>query len=100
MVEVFRQRVPEYEVTSGEASKRQRAWDNTGSESHFAELLSSANQVHRARLLAAKQPYSGAWLNVAPLPALGLHLDDESVRVAAALRVGAPICEPAVAANV
>ena len=93
-VACFRSRVPEYEVPSGDASKRQRAWDDTSAGSHFAELLGSANQVHRARLLAAKQPHSGAWLNVAPLPALGLHLDDESVRVATALRVGAPVCEP------
>ena len=93
-VAVFREKIPGFEVPGGEASKRQRAWDDTSSESRFGELLGAVNQVHRARLLAAKQPHSGAWLNAAPLPALGLHLDDESVRVAAALRVGAPVCEP------
>ena len=93
-VAVFREKIPGFEVPGGEASKRQRAWDDTSSESRFGELLGAVNQVHRARLLAARQPHSGAWLNAAPLPTLGLHLDDESVRVAAALRVGAPVCEP------
>ena len=44
--------------------------------------------------MAAKEPYSGAWLGAVPLPTLGLHLDDSSVRVSVALRLGATICEP------
>ena len=45
-------------------------------------------------MLAASTPYAGAWLNTTPIPNLGLHLDDSSVRVAVALRTGAQLCEP------
>ena len=65
---------------------------------HFEILVDSANQVNRTRLLAAKQPHSGAWLNVTALPtrvpSLGLHLGDAYIRVATAVRVGTLICEP------
>ena len=56
-------------------------------------MTEEANQLHRARLLAASQPHTAAWLQAVPVPKLGLHLDEESVRVAVALRLGAPICE-------
>ena len=57
-------------------------------------LLSQSSQIHRARLLAAKQPHSGCWLRAVPISQLGLHLDDETLRISVALRVGASICEP------
>ena len=56
-------------------------------------MVGSANQLHRARLVAASQPHTAAWLQAVPVPSLGLHLDEESVRVAVALRLGASICE-------
>ena len=93
-VSEFQSSFPQSVLPDGEAAKHQKAWDGIISSTHLEILVESANQVHRARLLAAKQPHSGAWLNVTPLPSLGLHLDDASVRVATALRVGAPICEP------
>ena len=55
--------------------------------------LEPANQVHRARLLAASSSNSGSWLGATPLPGLGLHLDDASVQIGVALRLGAPVCE-------
>ena len=50
--------------------------------------------MHRARLLAASSPNSGAWLGATPLPSIGLHLDNPTVQVGVALRLGVPICEP------
>ena len=73
---------------------RQRDWDDAACRSRRDRLLDSSNQLHRARLLAASAPNSGAWLHALPLPSLGLHLDEETVRVGTALRLGAPICQP------
>ena len=45
-------------------------------------------------MLAAKQLRSGAWRNAVPLSNLGLHLDDETLRISVALRIGAAVGEP------
>ena len=50
--------------------------------------------MSRARLLAAHTRESGAWLNALPVSALGLRMDDDTVRVAMGLRLGAPLCLP------
>ena len=82
------------ELPEGESASLQRTWDDIAASNVFQDILRSSNQVHRARLLAASTPYAGAWLNTTPIPNLGLHLDDSSVRVAVALRTGAQLCEP------
>ena len=68
-VSEFQSSFPQSALPDGEAAKHQKAWDGIISSTHLEILVESANQVHRARLLAAKQPYSGAWLNVTPPPA-------------------------------
>ena len=73
---------------------QQRVWDDAVSTVIKNRLISGVNQVHRARLLASCQPHTAAWLQAIPVPSLGLHLDPETVRIAVALRIGAPICEP------
>ena len=42
------------------------------------------------------QPRSrgGAWLQALPITSLGLRMDDGTIRVAAGLRLGAPLCRP------
>lgn len=72
----------------------QRVWDDIASSCLKENLLKEANQVDRARLLAAAQPHTAAWLQAIPVPNLGLYLDPETVRIAIALRLGAPVCEP------
>ena len=47
-----------------------------------------------ARLLAATCKESGAWLQALPIPSIGLRMDNDTVRVAAALRLGSSICRP------
>ena len=47
----------------------------------------------RASLLAAAEPHTAAWLQALPVTSLGLHLDDDTFRVAVALRLGAMVCE-------
>ena len=57
-------------------------------------LLEGTDQVTRARLLAAAEPHTAAWIQALPVTNLGLQLDNDSVRVAVALRLGAAVCEP------
>ena len=74
---------------------KQKAWDTISSDLIAANLLRDAeSQVSRARLLAAARPESGVWLHAIPIPSVGTHLDAETLRIAVALRVGAPICHP------
>ena len=93
-IEVFRGRYPSANPPDGDALGRQRSWDDLACDARFSELLEPANQIHRARLLAAKEPFTAAWLNAIPLPSLGLKFDAATVRVAVAMHVGATICEP------
>ena len=55
-------------------------------------LEASPTDADRARLRAAAQPHSSAWLNALPVASLGTLLDREALRTAVALRVGAPVC--------
>ena len=60
----------------------------------FRSLLAAAAASPAEQALAAGTPDAGLWLNALPSPSLGTHLDDESFRIAAALRLGCPICQP------
>ena len=72
----------------------QATWDGPICQMALNGLLERADQVSRARLLAASRPESGLWLHAMPVSTLGTLLDPESLRVAIALRVGAAVCEP------
>ena len=78
---------PAIEVPSGEGVSQQRAWDDAISKIEFDNLLSSANQIESARLLAAASPHSGAWLHALPIDELGLKLEDDAIRIAVSLRI-------------
>ena len=54
----------------------------------------TTDNTEQARLLASRACGSGDWLNALPLPGIGLKLDDASVRIAAGLRLGAPLVLP------
>ena len=49
--------------------------------------------VH-AHLLASQRKESGEWLQAPPMSSLGLHMDDEVMRVAVGLHLGASLCKP------
>ena len=72
---------------------RQRTWDEPRSVYLAERLKEEADQISRARLLAAAERESGLWLQVLPSASLGTLLDSETFRVAVALRVGAAVCE-------
>lgn len=58
------------------------------------ELLSSSEPRDRARLLASSTKTSSKWLQAVPSHQLGLLLDNDSARIAVALRLGNKVCEP------
>jgi len=76
-------------------SKYQREWDKLICETTLDNITSqSDDQKFKARLLAVQTKESGAWLNALPSPSLGTLLENSSFRIAIALRVGQPLCEP------
>jgi Reverse transcriptase (RNA-dependent DNA polymerase) len=79
----------------GDAATKQRAWDNpcVNADANTV-MLSRSDRRHQARLLAVSAPHSGDWLHALPITSCGLRLDDEAVRVAVGLRLGARLCEP------
>ena len=73
----------------------QKGWEKTLAEVQESEVLSAAHdQADKARLIAAAAPHSGAFLHVRPCSSLGTRLDNSSLRIAIALRLGAPVCAP------
>ena len=49
--------------------------------------------MDKSRLLGCQAPFAGEWLNALPSTSLGLHLNDEQVRVVTGYRLGAQIFE-------
>ena len=72
---------------------KQKSWDHIVVERTYKNLLDgSSNTAVRSCLLGVTSPYAGAWLEALPVASLGTRLDEESVRIAVSLRLGAPIC--------
>ena len=58
-------------------------------------LLDGApDAISRARLLATSAKESGAWLYALPISSSGLRMDDNTIRVAVGLCIGAPLGRP------
>ena len=93
-IDCFRTSTGVQELPDPSLSGQQRTWDDAASVACRDQLLGDLNQVHRARFLASCQPHTAAWLQALPVASLGLLLDPETVRIAVALRLGAPVCEP------
>ena len=80
---------------SNPASHHQKAWDAPCIRATYDTLLDeSPDASTRARLLAVATKESAAWLSALPVSSLGLRMDDNVIRVAIGLRLGAPLCEP------
>ena len=57
------------------------------------KVLSAApDQTGEAHLIVAAAPHSGALVNARPCSSLGTRLDNSSLRIVVALRLGAPVC--------
>ena len=77
-------------------SKNQITDNNINSIDVSSDDLQSAitDPRQKATFLAATAPHSGDWLSALPMASCGLRLDDESVRVAVALRLGLGVYVP------
>ncbi|XP_055336340.1 uncharacterized protein LOC129586883 [Paramacrobiotus metropolitanus] len=74
-----------------ESRHLQRAWDTPYCSAEQATLLYEATDAtNKARLLATSTPESGVWTHALPSSSIGNLLDDESFRIAVAIRLGAP----------
>ncbi len=76
-------------------SDKQKSWDTSIVKIALERVWSAAtNQMSIARLTAAAASHSGAFLQALPSSAVGTRLDDTTLRIAIALRLGAPVCAP------
>ena len=84
------------QLLTGECEGVQRKWDEVIVQYDQQWLLdqAAADAQSTARLKAVMSSHAGDWLSAPPLTAAGLRLDNNTIRVAVALRLGAPICAP------
>jgi len=76
-------------------SSKQSAWDRPGIVAVRDRVEASINTPReKAMFLASLSPHSGGWLSALPIASCGLHLDNEAMRVAVALRLGINVCVP------
>jgi len=79
----------------GPASHIQAVWDRSGIVAIKDKLQTVLTDPRlKASFLAATTPHSGDWLNALPIASCGLRMDDESVRVSVAFRLGLSVCVP------
>jgi hypothetical protein len=79
----------------GPAATRQRSWDAHMVGVMRQHLMSvCCSDLDRARILAVSAPHSGDWLHATPSANCGLFLENEELRVAVCVRIGATICVP------
>ena len=71
----------------------QKSFDSPVVTQSYQSLLQSAPDAQAtARLLAIVTPHASDWLKVIPSSSLGTRLDNESMRFAVGIRLGAAVC--------
>ena len=74
---------------------KEKCWDRIKATYTAKTLLDGAvDDLERARLLAAMDKSSGAWLQASPISSVGLRMDDATLHIAVGLRLGTAICAP------
>lgn len=70
---------------------KQRNWSTPVYTRARTELMESSDNIDLARLKGCACPGSGDWLNCLPSSTLGLHLNDEQLRIAVCMRLGCAV---------
>ena len=69
----------------------------TGYVSRVIDSITLFDSEREARLLATSAPHIDDWLIALPVTSCGLHMNNEAVRVAVALRLELPLDAPHIA---
>ena len=78
---------------TGVGADKQWIWDSLVVDKMKGHLFSLCEtDLDKARILAASAPRAGDWLHVIPSANCGLFLENEEVRTAVSVRLGAPVC--------
>ena len=82
----------EHELIATDRKPFQQYWSSAVHEALFRNIKADAPPRRLARILTAAQGNSGHWFTAYPIAHVGTRLDDESLRISVALRVGLNIC--------
>ena len=78
----------------GTDTSKQRSWDMPSIDASFNSLFAAQpDDYHRARLTAVKATHCHDCLKALPITLCGLRIEDDVIRVAVGLRLGASLCE-------
>ena len=72
---------------------KQRAWDEPIVKDDVNHLFATSSQRDKSRLLAVTSSHSGDWLHALHIASCGFRLENEDIRVAVGLRLGAALCQ-------
>ena len=70
---------------------KQCAWDEPIVKDDINHLFATASHRDKSRLLAVTSSHSGDWLQALPIASCGLRLENEEIRFAVGLRLGAAL---------
>ena len=77
-----------HELITTDKKPFQRYWSSAVHKALFHSLKAGAPPSRLARILTAAQGHSGDWITAYQIAQLGTRLDDETLRISVALRVG------------
>ena len=81
-----------YELITTDKKPFQRYWSSAVHEALFLSLKAGAPPSRLARILTAAQGHSGDWITACPIAQVGTRLDDETLQISVALRIGLNVC--------
>ena len=70
-----------------------RSWDEPIVKDDINHLFATSSQQDKSRLLVVTSSHSNDWLQALLIASCGLRLENEDIRVAVGLRLGAALCQ-------